>query len=140
MLATLDDLPLVCEQRDLAPWNVLVHDGGIAVADWESAEPDGLPALDLVYFLTNAALLVAGVLESGPYAPLRDGGIVTASQSSYCERVGIDPGMLPALRLLCWTLHAHSEHQRLEADAAARPTEDALQSSMFLALWRSELA
>ena len=148
-LAALDDLPLVCEQRDLAPWNVLVHEDGLAVADWESAEPDGLPGLDLVYFLTSAALQVAGVMDSEPYGPTHAatldagtplGRVVAACQASYCARVGIDPRLLPALRLLCWTIHAHSEHRRLEVDAAAAPTRAALRSSMFLALWRSELA
>jgi aminoglycoside phosphotransferase (APT) family kinase protein len=35
------------EQRDFGPWNLLVTPAGqIAVLDWESAEVDGLPALD----------------------------------------------------------------------------------------------
>jgi RIO-like serine/threonine protein kinase len=38
MLAKLDSLPLVCEQRDFSPWNVFATtDGELVVLDWESA-------------------------------------------------------------------------------------------------------
>ena len=65
-LSELGDLPLVCEHRDCSPWNILLTDGNRPVLlDWESSEPRGLPALDLVYFLTQAAFFVEGALQSG---------------------------------------------------------------------------
>jgi hypothetical protein len=145
----LDALPLVPEQRDCAPWNVLLAGDRVSVADWESAEPSGLPALDLVYFLTNAALLVAGVLDSGPIAPWYTdsldpdsniGGTVARCEALYCGRVGIDVGLLPRLRLLCWTIHAQSEYCRFELDVAAQPSPALLAEGIFLELWRTELA
>lgn len=148
-LASLDSLPLVPEQRDCAPWNVLLADDRVSVADWESAEPNGLPALDLVYFLTNAALLVAGVLDKGPVAPWYTdslapdsdiGRTVARCEAVYCERVGIDAELLPSLRLLCWTIHAHSEYCRFELDVAGQPSPDVLATGVFLELWRTELA
>jgi hypothetical protein len=148
-LSTLDALPLVCEQRDCAPWNVLLDGDRVSLADWESAEPNGLPALDLVYFLTNAALLVAGVLDSGPVAPWYTdsldpdsdaGRTVARCEALYCGRVGIDAELVPSLRLLCWTIHAHSEYRRFELDAVAQPSPDVLARSLFLELWRTELA
>jgi hypothetical protein len=148
-LSSLDALPVVYEQRDCAPWNVLLAGDRVAVADWESAEPSGLPALDLVYFLTNAALLVAGVLDSGPVAPSYAdsldpdsdvGRIVARCEALYCGRVGIDAKMLPRLRLLCWTIHAQSEYRRFELDAVKQPSPDVLAASLFLELWRAELA
>jgi hypothetical protein len=147
--SALDALPLVCEQRDCAPWNVLLAGDRVSVADWESAEPSGLPALDLVYFLTNAALLVAGVLDSGPVAPWYTdsldpdsdiGRTVARCEALYCGRVGIDAELLPSLRLLCWTIHAQSEYRRFELDVAAQPSPDVLAGSLFLELWRTELA
>jgi Phosphotransferase enzyme family len=147
-LSSLDALPLVCEQRDCAPWNVLLAGDQVSVADWESAEPSGLPALDLVYFLTNAALLIAGVLDRGPvakwYADALDprsaaGRTVARCEALYCERVGIEPGLLPVLRLLCWTIHARSEYRRFEGDVAAEPTAGSLETGLFLELWRTEL-
>jgi hypothetical protein len=140
--ASLPALPVTCEQRDCAPWNVLLAGDKVSVADWESAEPSGLPTLDLVYFLTNAALLVAGVLDTGPVAPayLDSRSTVAAYEQRYCERTGLDPTLLPALRLLCWTIHARSEAIRFELDAAGAPSQEQLSRGVFLALWRAELA
>jgi hypothetical protein len=147
-LSTLGDLPAVFEQRDCAPWNILLERGRVSVADWESAEPAGLPALDLVYFLTTGALLLAGALDQGPIAQWysdsldphsRVGRVVARCESSYCERVGVDAGLLPALRLLCWTIHARSEFLRFELDVAGQPPPPLLATSRFLALWRVEL-
>jgi hypothetical protein len=147
-LAPLAELPSVCEQRDCAPWNVLLARERIAVADWESAEPNGLPALDLAYFLTNAALLLDGVHESGPWTASyltsldprsATGGTVASCEARYCGRLGIDMGLLPALRLLCWTIHARSEFLRLEQDAGGPPPAGLLERGLFLELWRAEL-
>jgi hypothetical protein len=139
--ASLPDLPVTCEQRDCAPWNVLLGGDRLSVADWESAEPAGLPALDLVYFLTNAALLVAGVLDTGPMAPayLESRDVVAPYGLRYCESIGLDDALLPTLRLLCWTIHARSEFLRFELDAGGRPSPKTLAGSVFLALWRAEL-
>jgi Ser/Thr protein kinase RdoA (MazF antagonist) len=149
LLQPLPDLPLVCEQRDCAPWNILVDDGlAVSVLDWESAEPRGLPALDLVYFLTYAALLVDRALATGrvreAYAAsldpaTRTGRVVRACESSYCERLGLDFALLPPLRLLCWAVHARSDYAQLTGDAAGPPIRDALGLSFFLTLWREEL-
>jgi hypothetical protein len=147
--SSLDDLPLACEQRDCAPWNVLLADGRISVADWESAESNGLPALDLAYFLTNAALHVAGVLDDGPATPAYNdsldprthiGRTVARCEALYAEQVGIDDSLFPALRLLCWTIHAQSEYQRFGLDVGGEPPARLLATSLFLELWRAELA
>lgn len=140
-LAALPALPVTCEQRDCAPWNVLLAGDAVSVADWESAEPSGLPALDLVYFLTNAALVADGVLDTGPVAPAYLEAIRTLAPHAarYCERIGLDEALLPTLRLLCWTIHARSEAIRFELDAAGPPSADQLESGVFLALWRAEL-
>jgi hypothetical protein len=149
VLSSLPDLPVVCEQRDCAPWNVLLAGDEVSVADWESAEPDGLPTLDLVYFLTNAALHVAGALDRGPatraYLDSLDtrtgvGRVVAACEAAYCDRLEIDLQLVPALRLLCWTIHARSEYERFEGDAAGRPSADRLATGLFLELWRAEVA
>ncbi len=47
-LAGFGDLPLVWEHRDFGPWNVVLEENGEPAAiDWEDAEPQGLPGLDL---------------------------------------------------------------------------------------------
>jgi hypothetical protein len=85
---------------------------------------------------------VAGVLDTGPVAPAVAAAerLHARLEASYCERVGVAPELVPPLRLLCWTIHAGSEHRRFELDAAGPPTRATLESSLFLELWRLELA
>jgi Phosphotransferase enzyme family len=149
IFSSLGDLPLVCEHRDCSPWNVLVDDSSdLAVVDWESAEPSGLPALDLIYFLTYAAFFVDGALASGrtreSYAATLDaatftGAIVARCERRYCELVGLEPELLRPLRLLCWLVHSRSDYRHLELEAAAPPDRDALRGAFFLGLWQDEL-
>ena len=149
ILATLGDLPLVCEQRDCSPWNVLIApDGKLAVLDWESAEPRGLPALDLIYFLTYLAFFLDGAMETGQYresyrAALDPatftGGVLAECQGRYLALTGIDPATLRPLRLLAWLIHSPSEYRRFAAESAGRPTPGHLRSSLFVQLWENEL-
>jgi aminoglycoside phosphotransferase (APT) family kinase protein len=149
LLEGLDDLPHACEHRDCAPWNiVLVGDGAPALMDWESADLHGLPCLDLVYFLANAAFVLDGALESGrtreTYTRLLDattplGAVAAACLREYCGRVGIEAHNLARLRLLCWIVHSRAEYLRLAADAGGQPGTSALRASVFLDLIREEL-
>jgi hypothetical protein len=150
ILTSLGTVPAGCEHRDFSPWNVFVGPKGrLAVFDWESSEPAGLPALDLPYFLvylgaalrgpiSTAAVLEAAreSLESATSA----GAVYRECQARYAEATGVDPDRFPALRLLMWVIHSRAEHRRLAADAAGDPPEAALRGSLFLRLWRAELA
>jgi PAS domain-containing protein len=146
VLSSLGDMPLVVEHRDCAPWNILVADrGALAFIDWESSEPSGLPGLDLVYFLAQAALLVEGHFEldvQASYARSLDpatptGAVARRCEAAYAKRVGFDDELWPALRLLCWTVHAQSDWRHLSLEAAGEPDRAALHSSGFLMLWRT---
>ncbi len=149
MLATLGDLPIVCEHRDFSPWNVLVTaDGGLAVLDWESGELRGLPALDLIYFLSYLGFFLDGALASGRCresyrASLNPstltGAVMAESLARYAGQVGLDPAGLRPLRLLVWLLHSRSEYRRLVDDVAGRPSPEALRRSLFVGLWEEEL-
>jgi hypothetical protein len=148
-LAALPDLPLVCEQRDFSPWNVLLSSSGkLAVVDWESAEPRGLPGLDLVYFLTHAAFFLEGTMRSGreraTYVTMLDsksftGSVYAECVSRYAQRTGIDETALVPLRMLAWMLHARSDHEHLVMESDGQPGEAALRGSLFLELWLEDV-
>lgn len=148
-LSSLGPLPLVCEQRDFSPWNLLIDSGGaLVVLDWESAELRGLPGMDLQYFLTYLAFFHDGAMESGrllqSYRAAANPSTFTGHVQReclhlYCNSLGLDPAALGPLRILTWLLHSRSEYRRLEADRGGRPDEAAMESSLFLTLIREEL-
>ncbi len=84
-LEILPDLPLVCEQRDFSPWNMLLNGKELVVLDWESAELDGLPMLDTIYFLTYLALFVEGVQVHGAVDVERVRGVYRATLEPHDE-------------------------------------------------------
>ena len=143
LLASLGELPAVCEQRDFSPWNVLIDaQGRWNVLDWEAAELDGLPARDLIYFLTYLSFFVEGIMESGEfrvaYRRLLDptsftGAVFVECLARYAQAVGFEAHALKALRVLTWMHNAASERLRLNARHEVRP------NSLFITLWEEEL-
>jgi hypothetical protein len=119
------------------------------ILDWESAEPHGLPALDLLYFLTYLIFFLDGAMESNRFqesyrasrSPVTfTGRLLEEYLNCYVTRTGIDPTALAPLRLLVWLIHSRSEYQRLVAASAVRPDPTALRRSLFVSLWEEELA
>jgi hypothetical protein len=149
LLDELEDLPQVCEHRDCSPWNVILGEGGMpALLDWESAEPRGLPGLDLAYFLANAAFVLEGALESGrtreSYARLLDpttplGAVAARCGDAYRARLGLTPRTYAGLRVLCWIVHSRSDYRHLEIEAAGPPSPERLRGSVYLGLLEEEL-
>ena len=153
-LQRLPDLPLVCEQRDFSPWNVLLKDGEFVVLDWESAELNGLPVLDLVYFLTYLALFVEGVQVHGVvdveqvrrvYRQAIDprtelGSVVQRCLASYARRLDLPLEVLHPLRLLAWMVYARHEYQTNREAYGMTPGTHELRQSIFVHLWEEELA
>ena len=142
-------LPTVCEHRDYSPWNILIApDGRLAVLDWESAELQGVPALDLIYFLTYLTFALDNALNSkrieasyrAGFTPSTfTGEIHQECLAQYAARVGIDPRVVGRLRVLAWILHSRSEYRHFEADTAGKPTAAALRRSLFVRLWELEV-
>lgn len=149
LLVDLGDLPITIEHRDCSPWNVLIQPGGDPVLlDWESAEPAGLPGLDLVYFLANCAFVLDGALESGrtreTYSRLLDpatthGRVAARAIEAYTAALGISAEDFRRLRLLCWVVHCRSDYRHLQLESPAGPTPEALRNSVFLGLVEEEL-
>jgi len=146
---TIGALPVVPEQRDFGPWNILVMPSNrLGVLDWESAEPEGLPALDLLYFLAHASFAADRARDrDGRVASYRrsldpgtrTGAVRRECLARYLAALGIDPPQLRPLRALVWLMHTPSEFRHGEADAGGPPPAAALERSLFLALWSAEV-
>lgn len=149
ILRTIGDLPAIPEQRDFGPWNLLVTlDDELAVLDWESAELDGLPLLDLLYYLAYAGFNVDGAHNSASRVPsyrrsldpaTHTGAIRGECVARYLGALGIDPAQLKPLRVLLWLIHAESEFRHAQADAGGVPSTSVLARSFFIALWAEEV-
>ena len=149
MLGGIGALPVVPEQRDCSPWNLFEGPEGIVVLDWESAEPRGLPAMDLVYFATHAAYYLERAWTTGRFeaahaaAWSRDTRIGRANHACaerYFDRLELDLALLRPIRLFAWMLHAHSDWVHLRDDAGGPPAPDRLATSRFLRLYDAELS
>lgn len=149
-LADLGDLPRVPEHRDCSPWNILITPSGDPVLlDWESSEPDGLPGMDLIYFLANCAFVLDGALESGrtreSYARLLDsttpyGRVAARAIDEYTSALAVSAEDFRRLRLLCWIVHSRSDYRHLQMESPGTPTLEAIRQSTFLGLVEEELA
>jgi len=149
ILDDLGELAPAPEHRDCSPWNVVLTPGGDpALLDWESAEPEGLPGMDLVYFLANCAFVLDGAIESGrtreTYAKLLDprteyGRIARRARHEYMSALGIGGADFRRLRLLCWIVHSRSDYRHLQLESPGAPAPEQLLEAMFLGLVAEEL-
>jgi hypothetical protein len=148
MLQQLGPLRMTCEQRDFSPWNILVTPSGdLAVLDWESAETHGVPALDLIYFLTYFAAAQDGALTPERVCSIhpatrdrssRFGSVTEECLDEYSALVGLSVSDLTALRLLCWLVHARSEYVRVKNQSGTSQADRTLRDSVFVSLWKQE--
>jgi hypothetical protein len=146
-LAGLGPLPTVWEHRDLGPWNLLRTGAGLATIDWEDAEPEGLPYLDLVYFLAMAALSAenglnerarVGSIVAAVFDPASELGAIAAPHvERYRAAVGLDAAELPRLRLLCWVLQSLTVFRHMRGRAGAESLDP--EENIFPGLAAAEL-
>jgi hypothetical protein len=149
ILHEIGALSPVPEQRDFGPWNLLVTPAGqLAVLDWESGEVDGLPALDLLYYLAYASFNVERAHDVGsrlasyrrslqPSTPT--GAVRQECLARYLAALNLDHASLAPLRVLVWLIHARSDYRHAAADSGGRPATAALARSLFLGLWAEEV-
>jgi hypothetical protein len=148
-LERLSCLPVVVEHRDCSPWNVLLtREQRLALLDWESAVAEGLPVLDLVYFLANARFLRDRVLgtarEIDSYRRMllpgtAEGALFAEANDLYVRGTPLERVDLAPLRAFTWMVHALAEHRRLGPPTAGVTTRGRREST-FLRLFREEVS
>lgn len=144
------EIPLVFEHGDFSPPNILVdHDGTIGVVDWELAEPDGLPALDLFFLLAATAFARDGATTEEAYlASFRRAFFGPSAWappyiSRYARRLGLSGQALRPLFVLCWSRYVTRLAGRLhdiEGGILDSDTTSWLQSNRYYLLWNFAVA
>jgi len=145
----LSEVPLVFEHGDLSSPNILVSHGGDAgVLDWELAEPRGLPAADLFFFLTYIAFArkdaktQKGYLAAFDEAFFGKNAWVGPYVERYAERLQLSAEILRMLFVLCWSRYVTRLVVRLGGPGGGangplrHETADWLRQSRYFALWR----
>ena len=141
-------LPLVFQHGDLSHPNVMwLHSGQPGVVDWESAEPHGLPAFDLFFFLSYIAFAKHKTRSSGSYlTSFQDTffGSKAWSQTyinSYCQQMNLSPEMLTPLFVLTWlhymtTLLGRLDEAPQSSGKLGTDTIAWLRENRYYQLWR----
>ena len=130
--------PLVFQHGDPGPWNMLVTpDGRVALLDWESAEAQGMPLWDLLYFLRSYAIgfsqangthdrqqaFAQHFLATSPLSGLAIGAV-----HDYSTRVGLPNAFVEPLFYTCWM------HRALKQSTLLEPSK--LQRGYYVSLLR----
>lgn len=142
------DLPIVFEHGDLSHPNILMLDqGGIGVVDWEQAEPLGLPACDLIFFLAYVGFAKNQSREYGGYLPAFQSAFFGKDAwarpfiQSYAKRLQLPSASLPPLFLLCWFRYLSGLVDRVSSigsgdETVCPETLEWVRSNRYYALWR----
>lgn len=151
-IKTLDgvEIPfLICEHRDFGPQNIYVNGKNLGVIDWEFSRLSGIPALDLIFFLTRASMKIRGAPGSigirECYKEMLDGNTFTGSifqncTNTYMNRLGISPTRIHSLRLLTWIVHYYWRMFYDKKNPDGPIDREISLSHWTLGLWMEELA
>ena len=128
---------LAVQHRDFGPWNIHVDKHNkIGVIDWEEAIVEGVPGIDLIYFLTMLALQVERDFQLSQlqffYTQLLNpetltGNILDRCLSHYLTELNISKSLIPQLRLLTWVIHTYLEPKNKRV------------TCIFFSLWQAEI-
>jgi aminoglycoside phosphotransferase len=142
------EMGLVFEHRDLGHPNILLcQDGTIGVVDWELAEPRGLPAVDLFFFLTLVSFSKQHAKTNADYLAAFHNAFFGQDAwakpfiARYVLELNISPEILNLLFVLCWSRYLTnmvkrlSEHRNNEY-ILSDETVAWLRANRYFALWR----
>ncbi len=146
-----EDIPLVFEHGDLGPPNlILLKEGGFGVIDWELAEPGGLPAVDLFFFLALVGFARRSCKSKTDYLKSFHETFFGSSPwagdyvSAYWDRLQLRKESATALFVMCWGRYVESLIQRLHdggetEDGVGQNTRSWLRENRYYTLWRYTL-
>lgn len=151
-------LPCVFEHGDFSHPNVmLLSDGQPGVVDWELAEPNGLPAADLFFFLTYVGFALANARSTGHYLPAfcatffgqpkakqrghTHSTWAATSINQYAQRLQLPVTAIKPLFVLTWLryivgLLTRLGHTQASAQRFGPETATWLRQNRYYALWR----
>ncbi len=142
------DMPLVMEHGDFSSPNILQDENGrVGVVDWELAEPKGLPAADLFFFLTYVAFAQQNARKNADYlkafqqAYFGSQAWAWSYVKRYRERLKLAPAMLAPLFVVTWGRYVAGLLLRLQESNEAggivgNETVKWLRSNRYYVLWR----
>ncbi len=154
LLTRLQDVPLpsVFEHGDVSHPNLFLLDNGEpGIVDWETAEPYGLPACDLFFFLMYVASSrykspsTAQYLSAFRSAFFGDQTWARQYVDLYAQRLQLPERALTPLFVLCWLRYMVSLLTRIEqadeaAGATGKETAAWLRNNRFYSLWKHSAA
>jgi hypothetical protein len=116
-------VPFAAAHNDLTTWNLLVGGEALAVLDWEAAEREALPLVDIEYFVVDAVSTARRTSRATAFQLCSDHGRYTrlgrSLRDNLRSRLGLEPAVAELARHACWIHHARNEHGR--AAGAERP-------------------
>lgn len=149
-LSGLEIPTLVCEHRDCAPWNILVTaDQQFGVLDWESSRLNGIPGLDLIYFLTYLCFYIEEAWTNEKalecYKKMLDsdtnlGRLWNDCFNFYVDVLGLSPQSAKPLRILTWITHLASVCGRMQNEKTFSGDIHHGNLSLFLGLIQYEIS
>lgn len=105
------DVPFAAAHNDLTTWNLLLDGDALSVVDWEAAEHESLPFVDLDYFIVDANAAARHVERD------------IAFRSAERVQLDIAPDIAELAQHACWLGHARNELGRGPAGPFLRIVE-----------------
>jgi aminoglycoside phosphotransferase (APT) family kinase protein len=141
------EVTTVFEHGDLSAPNILLAArDGLGVVDWELAEPQGLPALDLFFFLTFIAFARRRTRKQTDYlvafheAFFGPGAWAWPYVRRYATKLHLSSEVLKPLFIVCWSRYVTNIVLRLHDFGAREGLEEEtavwLRTNRYYTLWR----
>jgi thiamine kinase-like enzyme len=117
-------LPFAAAHNDLTTWNILLDGENMGIVDWEAAEREALPLVDLDYLVVDAVAAARRIRRDIAFAACAGSGpdaqLARRIRHELQSASGIDEDMAELARHACWLGHARNEAARAQP-AAPRP-------------------